>query len=152
MEGVAAAEGTLATAHALCQRLLRGLHERHNWVQLLRFALVGASGYVVNIATFAACVGPLLLDYRLAALASFIVSVTNNFVLNRLWTFHGQVGAASFEAPRFFVVSLAAFGFSLLVLTTLVEMGSPEVVGQAIAICCATPLNFVGNKLWTFGG
>jgi hypothetical protein len=34
--------------------------------------------------------------------------------------------------------------------SALVALGSPEIVGQVIAICCATPLNFVSNKLWTF--
>ena len=34
--------------------------------------------------------------------------------------------------------------------SALVALGSPEVVGQVIAICSATPLNFVSNKLWTF--
>ena len=116
----------------------------------MRFATVGGAGYAVNIVTFAVCVGPLSLDYRVAAVVSFLVAVTNNFVLNRSWTFRKQVGAVAFEAPRFLVVSLVAFGFSLLILTTLVGLGSPEVVAQAIAICCATPLNFVGNKLWTF--
>ena len=28
--------------------------------------------------------------------------------------------------------------------------GAPEVPAQAIAVACATPLNFVGNKLWSF--
>jgi putative flippase GtrA len=91
------------------------------------------------------------MDYRLSAVVAFAVAVTNNFVLNRFWTFRQTAGAASFEAPRFLVVSLGAFGFSFVVLTALVEIGSPEVVAQAIAICCATPVNFIGNKLWTFG-
>ena len=30
--------------------------------------------------------------------------------------------------------------------SALVAGGSPKLVGQAIAVCCATPLNFVGNK------
>jgi putative flippase GtrA len=150
MESVFAATGPLAGFSAVYRRLVRGSHERHNWLQLMRFAIVGAVGYAVNIVTFAVCIGPLSLDYRLAAVISFLVAVTNNFVLNRSWTFRKHVGTAAFEAPRFLVVSLLAFGFSLLLLSTLVALGSPEVVAQAIAVCCATPLNFVGNKLWTF--
>jgi hypothetical protein len=30
------------------------------------------------------------------------------------------------------------------------ELGVQKVLAQAIAIACATPLNFVGNKLWSF--
>jgi putative flippase GtrA len=32
----------------------------------------------------------------------------------------------------------------------LVALGVGKVVGQAIAIVAVTPLNFIGNKLWSF--
>lgn len=28
--------------------------------------------------------------------------------------------------------------------------GVPEVVAQAVSVAAATPLNFVGNKMWSF--
>jgi putative flippase GtrA len=49
------------------------------------------------------------------------------------------------------VVSLVAFAFNLAVLYALVDgFGVAEVPAQALAIASATPLNFVGNKLWSF--
>ena len=51
---------------------------------------------------------------------------------------------------RFFVVSLASLGANLLVLHVLITLGAGKLVGQAIAIVLVTPLNFVGNKLWSF--
>jgi putative flippase GtrA len=36
------------------------------------------------------------------------------------------------------------------VLHLLVQAGLGEVVAQAIAIVLVTPVNFVGNKLWSF--
>ena len=57
----------------------------------------------------------------------------------------------SFQAPRFLAVSLIALGFNLAVLEFLVSIvGMHEVSGQAAAILAATPLNFIGNKLWSF--
>jgi dolichol-phosphate mannosyltransferase len=48
-------------------------------------------------------------------------------------------------------VSLVALAFNLLVLELLVGVaGVPEIPGQAAAVLAATPLNFVGNKLWSF--
>ena len=82
---------------------------------------------------------------------AFIVALSNNFVWNRLWTFRAGEGHAGFQAARFCVVSLAAFGFNLVVLYALVDgLGVAEVPAQAIAIASATPLNFIGNKLWSF--
>jgi putative flippase GtrA len=31
-------------------------------------------------------------------------------------------------------------------------LGAPELPSQAFAVAVAMPLNFIGNKLWTFGG
>jgi putative flippase GtrA len=51
---------------------------------------------------------------------------------------------------RFLVVSLVALGANLLVLHLLIRFGSGKLVAQAIAIVVVTPLNFIGNKLWSF--
>ena len=49
-------------------------------------------------------------------------------------------------------MSVVALGFNLIVLELLVTVGDLEkVLAQAIAILAATPLNFIGNKLWSFG-
>jgi putative flippase GtrA len=39
---------------------------------------------------------------------------------------------------------------NLAILTALVELGVGEILSQAIAIVLVTPLNFIGNKLWSF--
>ena len=128
-----------------------GVRRTHNWVQLVRFATVGASGYVVNLAVFAACVHLLAIDYRVAAVIAFVVSVVNNFWLNRHWTFAAKQDHPMFQAVRFFAVSLVAFGFTYVVLVALVSgAGLPKVVAQAIAIAAGTPLSFLGQKLWSF--
>ena len=132
-------------------RVRHGVRRPGNWVQLLRFAAVGATGYVVNLATFTICVHVLGLDYRLAATAAFLVAVTNNFLLNRHWTFDARAGHAGFQAARFLAVSLIAFAFNLIALQLLVSTaGLAEVPAQAIAIVLATPMNYIGNKLWSF--
>ena len=132
-------------------RVRHGLRRPHNWFQLVRFSAVGASGYVVNLATFAVCVHVLAVHYLVAATIAFLIAVTNNFVFNRHWTFEARDGHAGFQAARFFIVSIAAFAFNLVILELLVAgMQSPKVLAQAIAIVAATPISFVGNKLWSF--
>ena len=132
-------------------RLRAGVRKPHNWVQLLKFCAVGASGYVVNLCVFALCVEVLGLHHLVAATLAFVVAVTNNFWWNRHWTFRAHGGHAGFQAARFFTVSIAAFVFAATVLELLVSVAEvPEIAAQAIAIAAATPLNFVGNKMWTF--
>jgi putative flippase GtrA len=139
------------TARHTARRVHLGVRKPSNWFQLVRFGVVGASGYVVNLVTFTVLVHALGLDYRLAATGAFLVAVTNNFAWNRHWTFDARDGHAGFQAARFLIVSVVAFGFNLAFLEVFVSvLGLAEVPAQALAVAFATPLNFVGNKLWTF--
>ena len=90
------------------------------------------------------------MHYHARRVCSFLVAVTNNYTWNRLWTFRGQRGHLGFQGLRFFVVSLLALGANELLLT-FVAFGVGKVVSQAIAVVLVTPINFVGNKLWSFG-
>ncbi len=133
------------------RRVRHGLRYPHNWFQLVRFGAVGAAGYVVNLAVFALFVHGIGVDFQLAAVAAWLVAVLNNFWLNRHWTFEARHGHAGFQAARFVFVSFLAFLVSLALLTLLVNgAGMARVAAQAIAIVAATPLNFIGNKLWSF--
>lgn len=130
---------------------LRHLREPRHWYQLLRFCVVGASGYVVNLAVFYLFTESLETDHRVAAVAAFLVAVTNNFVWNRRWTFDARGGHAGFQAARFLAVSVGAFAFSLAILELLVVgLDVAELPAQAVAIVSATPLSFLGNRLWSF--
>jgi putative flippase GtrA len=132
-------------------RLLHGLRKPANWLQLVRFAIVGGTGFVLNLAVYAVCVHALSIPYQAAAVVAWLVAVLNNFVLNRHWTFDASAGRIHFQAIRFFVVSLVAFAFGLVLLTLLVEYGGvAKVPAQALAVAASTPLNFLGNKLWSF--
>jgi putative flippase GtrA len=140
----------VAERSRLHTRAGRALQRRHNWEQLAKFCVVGASGYVVNLAVYATLVEVVGIHYLLAAVCSFVVAVTNNYTWNRLWTFRHQRGHFAYQGIRFFVVSVVALGANLLVLRILVAVGLGKIVAQAIAIVLVTPLNFVGNKLWSF--
>jgi putative flippase GtrA len=132
-------------------RVRAGMRKPHNWYQLVKFCAVGASGYVVNLSVFALCVEGFGLHHLLAATVAFVVAVLNNFWWNRHWTFRVRSGHAGFQAARFFTVSVVAFLFAASILELLVSVvGVSELPAQAISIVAATPLNFIGNKMWSF--
>ncbi len=132
------------------QRVGGALGKRSNWEQLAKFCIVGASGYVVNLAVFASLLKWAGVHYIPAAVGSFLVAVANNYTWNRLWTFRGQRGGVAYQGLRFLVVSSVALGANLVVLSALVAAGMGELPAQAVAIVIVTPLNFIGNKLWSF--
>jgi putative flippase GtrA len=137
----------------LVRRIHLGTRKPANWMQLFKFGVVGVTGYVVNLAVFAILVEALAVHHIPAAVGAFCVAVMNNFLWNRHWTFRATAGHAGFQAARFFTVSVAALVVNLIVLSLLVDaLGAPELPSQAFAVAFAMPLNFIGNKLWTFGG
>jgi putative flippase GtrA len=132
------------------EAIVRALRAPHNWVQLARFCVVGASGYVINLAAYTALLKWAGLHYLGAAFFSFLVAVSNNYWWNRHWTFRGRRGHFGYQGMRFVVVSAVALVANLALLRVLVALGVGKVLAQAIAIVAVTPLNFVGNKLWSF--
>jgi putative flippase GtrA len=122
-----------------------------SWWQLIKFGLVGGSGYLINLAVFALLSGNLGVHHIAAAIGAFAVAFGSNFFWNRHWTFAAGDGHAGFQAARFFTVSVAALLINLAVLEALVGGTSlGDLSAQAIAVAVAMPFNFLGNKLWTF--
>lgn len=133
-------------------RVRHGMRRPHNWFQLVKFCVVGGSGFVVNLTVFALASKLLGLHHLESAAVAYVVAVTNNFLWNRYWTFRARGGHAGFQAARFFAVSTSAALLAAGILELLVSVaGVSEVPAQAMSIVAATPLNFVGNKMWSFG-
>jgi len=138
-------------ASDLAYRIGAAARQPANWVQLLKFGLVGGSGYLINLAVFAILAGSLGIHHIAAAIGAFAVAVTNNFLWNRHWTFGPGDGPAHFQAARFFAVSLASLALNIAILQLLLSTGATgELTAQAIAVAAAMPFNFIGNRLWTF--
>jgi putative flippase GtrA len=140
--------------HRIHTRVRHGMRRPHNWFQLIKFCVVGGSGFVVNVSVFFVVNHLLGVHHIAAATLAFVLALFNNFWWNRHWTF-GKHGAreshAGFQAARFFTVSVVAFLVALGILQLLVTTTDlPATLAQAISIVMATPLNFVGNKMWTF--
>jgi putative flippase GtrA len=139
------------SASEFAYRLGAAARRPASWWQLIKFGLVGGSGYLVNLGVFALLSGNLGVHHLIAAVGAFCVAVSSNFFWNRHWTFAAGNGHAGFQAARFFAVSLAALLINLVVLEALVGGASMgELAAQAIAVAVAMPFNFLGNKLWTF--
>lgn len=140
----------MSPATELAYRIGAAARRPDAWWQLVKFGLVGVSGYLINLAVFAVFAGSLGVHHLIAAVLAFGVAVTNNFLWNRYWTFGPGEGPAHFQAARFFAVSLASLGINLVVLQLLISGNMGELTAQAIAVAVAMPFNFLGNKLWTF--
>ena len=127
--------------------------------QLARFAVVGGLGTVTNLVLFY-----LLVDSpRFAVLAPlagatvcFAVAVTENYVLNELWTFRGRVGGPSglslARYAKFVAASLLGFAVNAVVLVGLLAVHdfAYASIPQAIGIASGTLLNFAASRQLVF--
>jgi dolichol-phosphate mannosyltransferase len=139
------------SASEFAYRLSAAARRPASWWQLLKFGLVGVSGYLINLGVFALLSGNFGVHHIAAAIGAFCVAVSSNFLWNRHWTFAAGHGHAGFQAARFFAVSIAGLGINLAVLQALIASGSlGDLAAQAIAVAVAMPFNFICNRLWTF--
>jgi putative flippase GtrA len=118
--------------------------------QPLRFLVVGAAGYVVNLGVFEALhrAGT---PYILAAVLSYLIANALMYVGNRYFTF--RLGHEGFWAGyvRYMAVGLLVVMLNALVLFALVEgTGIDPTIGNGLALLVVFPVAFVLFKRWTF--
>src|SRR5690349_24437362 len=101
----------------------RALRHPGNWVQLAKFAAVGATGYVVNFAVYTALLRGADWHYIYGATVSFLVAVTNNYLWNRLCTFRDQWCHVGFQGLCFLTVAVVASVANLVLLWPLIALG-----------------------------
>ena len=129
-------------------RAIQALRRPHNWIQLAKFGIVGLSGYVIYLGLYAVLLGA---GAHTAAAIAFVISAANNYWWNRHWTFVHSKGHFAYQGMRFFVVSTIAFAANQFWLFVFLDwIGFGKVISAAIAVIFVTPLNFIGNKLWSF--
>jgi putative flippase GtrA len=84
---------------SLRARAGRALRRPQNWVELVKFCVVGLGGYAINLAVYTALLRGAGLHYMPAAACSFVVAVTNNYAWNRLWTSASSSSRSSRSEP-----------------------------------------------------
>jgi len=121
-----------------------------------RFLTVGASGLAVNyIASFLISNLVPNIWYIHATLFGIILSITSNFLLNKVWTFEDRdFSTRHFLRQYLSFMSLCALGalIQLSAVYAFVEnFHVPYAASLIVAVCFASLSNFLLNKKITFG-
>ena len=146
---------------------------RDNQGRLLKFASVGVSGVVVNLAVFTLAFHFLLtplsggdLRFVAANAAGFVVSVFSNFLLNDWWTWgdrtKGRLRDWWHRLGKYYVTASGAGAVQILTawlsLTllwapmepVLLEYELAPMLGVLTGIGCGMAINFTASHLWAF--
>ena len=119
-----------------------------------KYYLVGASGVLVNLGILYALTEFAGLWYLLSSSIAIYVSITTNFVLNKVWTFRDITikQGAFLMYGKFVSVSLIGMliqlGFNYIFVE---ELKLYYLLAALISIIIASSTNFVLNRRWTFG-
>jgi putative flippase GtrA len=118
---------------------------------VLRYLLVGGSGYVLAMGLYSALIALDVSPY--AALPPvFVLNGLYNFTLARVWAFPASGRPLRQELLRFCAVAVVSLLANYSFLYLLHDgLGVPAIPAQALAIALSVPVGFLGNKLYSFG-
>lgn len=129
--------------------------------KFIKFAVVGASGAVIDFGLTALCKGIFGISELLSNAIGFTVAATSNYFLNRVWTWRSTSKEVGIEYAKFFFVSLVGLGLNSLIVFLLKDISIvPRFVetnldwdfwvAKIIATGIVMVWNFLANNLFTF--
>ena len=130
------------------------LTRRRGVRQFVKFGIVGASGFVVNLVIFTLLQHATPLDqqkahYTLNYSIAFLSGGVSNYFLNRVWTFRSS-GHAVVQGMQFIAVSAIALVVGLIVSHFVEPHFGPGHKTWFLATVSGIVVNFFVNKYWTF--
>ncbi len=151
-----------ANSHQLNVGYLRRFYLEHKSevlrkvFRVVKFGLVGLSGVGVNIGILWLFTDVVGFFYLLSAVIAHILSVSNNFTWNQLWTFRDRnpklIPSILFKGWLKFQLSCLGVAITYLsVLTLLTQVvGLHYIISSLCAIVAAFPVNFLLSTLWVW--
>ena len=120
--------------------------------QIIKFAIVGAMGTLVNLSILYCLTEIFNMYYIVSEIIAFIAAGIHNYILDKIWTFKENIEEKMvFKYFQFLIISSISLIVNLCILFILVEFfGIWYIFAEIIAIMGAFLINFSGNKIWTF--
>jgi putative flippase GtrA len=119
--------------------------------KFLRFAVVGASGVVIDFGLTYLIREKLKLNEYVANGVGFFAAATNNFFINRAWTFSSQDPEMLTQYSRFIFFALIGLAINSAIVWFLHgQKGRNFYVSKAIATVIVIIWNFFSNFFFTF--
>jgi putative flippase GtrA len=149
----------------MAQALVTDLIQKQAVRQFIKFCIIGATSTVidvgiVNYLSFYAHWNPML-----AQLVSFLLSVSNGFIWNSVWTFRGMgAGRKHQQFVKFVAINIVGLLIQITVMQGIFFLLTGHFIpretqdklhfnmGKAVAIVIGSFWNFMANKKWTFVG
>ncbi|MDA3628687.1 GtrA family protein [Saccharopolyspora oryzae] len=118
---------------------------------LLRYAMIGASGVLLDYLLFLLLYNTFGLHEQVANAISTTAGITNNFVLNALFNFRKR-DRILVRFLRFYAVGLAGIGLTFVLLQVFSGwLGIDPNLVKAASLPIVLIVQYTINKKWSFG-
>ncbi|HKE36201.1 MAG TPA: GtrA family protein [Candidatus Baltobacteraceae bacterium] len=134
--------------------MFASIAERRGLRQFVKFGIVGASGFLVNLIIFTLLQRVVPdhsrpLQYNIIYSLAFLAGGVSNYYFNRIWTFR-STGHAVREGAQFLTVSAIALLVGLIVSALVSPWLGHGHKTWFVATLAGIVINFFLNKYWTF--
>jgi putative flippase GtrA len=128
---------------------------KRNIPKLFQFGIVGSVGAVINLAVYFIASEIFHLSLNKSAIAAFFFAVSNNYVLNHLWTFKKETKGDAVSLHKFlyyFFGNIFGLIINLIVLNIVVSYAgvNNHFFGQVLGIFMGMLSNFICAKKIVF--
>jgi len=133
--------------------MLKKIFKSKNFFQFCRFCIVGSIGTGIDFAVLNLGILVFSWNVYLTATLAFVLAASNNFLLNKYWTFSEKSKGSRFVSQymQFLLVSIGGLLLNLGIMYFLIEgAGLWYNWAKAFAVLIVVMWNFGLNKAWTF--
>jgi putative flippase GtrA len=122
-----------------------------NILRFLKFGAVGLSGLIIDFSITWLCKEWLKINKYAANGIGFVFGVTNNYFLNRIFTFQNQDPKIGIQFLSFLLISIIGFGLNSGLLYFLQKKTALNFYASKIFVTIIISLwNYLANSFYTF--
>lgn len=121
--------------------------------KITQYGSVGALGTVTNLSVFT-LLSSMSVEPNISSLVAFLVAVSQNYRLNKLWTFKDHSSQTEKKFFKYIGLNSVSFLINIFILNLVIhKFGSTQgilIMGQASGIFVAMAFNFLGSYFFVF--
>ena len=118
----------------------------------IKYCAVGAIGTAIDFGILLLLVEAFSAPVIASNTVSFIAAATNNYILNKKWTFKDSDTRLIRQYGKFLAVSAMGLIINSVLMYLMVRAGVWYVSAKAVIIAIVLFWNFIANSIWTFNG
>jgi len=119
--------------------------------EIINYLIVGGMTTLVSIGVYALCTKCFHINYMIANVVSWIISVLFAYITNRIFVFKSKSENIILEVYQFFKYRIFSFLIEIFLMYVFVELISiDDMISKVIVQIIVIILNYVFSKLFVF--